>query len=237
MKFFLTPSLRWGYGGTMSWANHHWSLTGSVATTGWWREGRLLLATRLSHLLQLADRFPCKARHCVGRLRIHISSTKHAAEKRSATQFICCRRKVIFASLLVFCIRSRGKRWIFLFDPLSNYSSVGTMEWKTSQRSLPHMLFGEATSRCKPFNASSPCKEQGTKRERTAAKVHLQVILVGVKLLLCTVNQSSRAATHPIPWGSLEVLAFSQWCTGLWGHAKEEVRAVLDALPYSCWLT
>lgn len=168
----------------MSWANCHWSLTGSVATTGWWREGRLLLATRLSHLLQLADRFPCKARHCVECLRIHISSTKHAAEKRSATQFICCRRKVIFASLLVFYIRSRGKRWIFLFDPLSNYSSVGTMEWKTFQRSLPHMLFGETTSRCKPFNDSSPCTEQATKRERTAAKVHLQVILVGVKTLV-----------------------------------------------------
>lgn len=173
----------------MEGANCHWSLTRSVVTTGWWREGRLLQATRLSHLLQLPDTFPCKARHCIECLRIHISSTKHAAEKRSATQFICCQRKVIFASLLVFCIRSRGKRWIFLFDPLSNYSSAGTTERKTFQRSLPHTLFGEATSRCKPFNASSPCKEQAMKREGTAAKVHLQVILGGVKLL-CTVNQA-----------------------------------------------
>lgn len=54
-----------------------------------------------------------------------------------------------------------GKRWIFLFDLLPNYSSVGTMGVKTSLKILTrYILFGEDTSRCKcvKANASCPCK-------------------------------------------------------------------------------
>lgn len=94
-------------------------------------------------------------------LKFQILPTKHAAEERSGTQFICHQRKVMFAFLLGFRIRSRSKRWIFLFDLLPNYSSVGTMGMKNSLKILTrYVLFGEQASRCKCIkaNASCPCK-------------------------------------------------------------------------------
>lgn len=96
------------------------------------------------------------------RLRIPVLSTKQAAVERSASQFICHQRKVLFASLLGFWIRSRSKRGIFLFDLLPNHSSAGAMGMRNSLKILTrYVLFGEDTHRPDVLQPMPPVPAKG----------------------------------------------------------------------------